>query len=63
MIPSRGLMRKVYGSSAEESSPLPAGSMTTGTNTTESWSKNAGPPSLFGRTGSTAIDDLWTAGA
>ena len=44
MIPSRGWMRKVYGSSAEESSPLPAGSMTTGTNMTGPWPKNGGPP-------------------
>ena len=61
MTPSRGLILKVYGSSVERSSPLRAASMTTGTSTTESWPKNAGPPCSSGRTGSTATDGRWTA--
>ena len=61
MTPSRGLMLKVYGSSVARSSPLPAASMTTGTSTTESWPKNAGPPCSSGRIGSTATDGRWTA--
>lgn len=54
--PSHGLMPKVYGNSVARSSRLPEVSMTTGTNTTGSCPKNAGPPCSSDRNGSTATD-------